>query len=170
MQLRLCGPDLFIAGEGYFRIVCPPLLMRWLPLHCACERLRWRSERILTTRGWSRGKHGETYVGIDVANLKNAIAIAEVGGEGKVRFFDEVDAMSTSMRGSLKRFPADLIACFSANRLARLAMVYRLVRSLGNNGLSLHLRTSPRRPRAFILCALWHLQSFMRRAHRLAQE
>jgi len=34
----------------------------------------------------------EAFVGIDVAKLKNAIAIAEAGREGEVRFFGEVDA------------------------------------------------------------------------------
>lgn len=40
----------------------------------------------------------EAFVGIDVAKLKNAIAIAEAGREGEVRFLGEVDASSTSMR------------------------------------------------------------------------
>lgn len=32
----------------------------------------------------------EAFVGIDVANLKNAVAIADVGREREVRFFGEV--------------------------------------------------------------------------------
>lgn len=45
----------------------------------------------------------EAFVGIDVAKLKNAIAIAEVGREGEVRFFGEVDASATSMRRVIGR-------------------------------------------------------------------
>lgn len=39
----------------------------------------------------------EAFVGIDVAKLKNAIAIAEAGREKEVRFFGELDASATSM-------------------------------------------------------------------------
>ena len=40
----------------------------------------------------------EAFVGIDVAKLKNALAIADVGREGEVRFFGEVDASVVSLR------------------------------------------------------------------------
>ena len=40
----------------------------------------------------------EAFIGIDVAKLRNAIAIADSGREGEVRFFGEVDASVTSMR------------------------------------------------------------------------
>ena len=40
----------------------------------------------------------EAFVGIDVAKLRNAIAIADSSREGEVRFFGEVDASVTSMR------------------------------------------------------------------------
>lgn len=35
----------------------------------------------------------EAFIGIDVAKLKNAIAVAESGREGEVRFWGEVDAL-----------------------------------------------------------------------------
>lgn len=40
----------------------------------------------------------EAFVGIDVAKLRNAIAIADAGREGEVRFFGEVNASDESMR------------------------------------------------------------------------
>ncbi len=56
----------------------------------------------------------EAFVGIDVAKLRNAIAIADAGREGEVRFFGEVDAMDAmdamdaSMRRIIQRIAAKL--------------------------------------------------------------
>jgi len=47
--------------------------------------------------------HREAFVGIDVAKLRNAIAIADAGREGEVRFFGEVDASGASMRRVIQR-------------------------------------------------------------------
>jgi hypothetical protein len=40
----------------------------------------------------------EAFVGIDVAKLRNAVALADAGRDGEVRFFGEVDASPESMR------------------------------------------------------------------------
>ena len=40
----------------------------------------------------------EAFVGIDVAKLRNAVAIADAGRDGEVRFYGEVDASPDSMR------------------------------------------------------------------------
>ena len=40
----------------------------------------------------------EAFIGIDVAKLRNAIAIADAGRDGEVRFFGEVDASNSGMR------------------------------------------------------------------------
>lgn len=74
----------------------------------------------------------EAFVGIDVAKLRNAVAIADAGREGEVRFFGEVDASATNMRRVLERI---------ANRIDRVHFcyeagptgygLYRLIRSLG---------------------------------------
>ena len=45
----------------------------------------------------------EAYVGIDAAKLRNAIAIAEAGRDGEVRYLDEVDASLSSMRRVVAR-------------------------------------------------------------------
>lgn len=58
------------------------------------------AEPILITGGRAvadnRGR--EAFVGIDVAKLRNAVAIADAGRNGEVRFFGEVDASAASMR------------------------------------------------------------------------
>ena len=40
----------------------------------------------------------EAFIGIDVAKLRNAGAIADPGRDGEVRFYGEVDASPDSMR------------------------------------------------------------------------
>ncbi|MBV2149753.1 hypothetical protein KRZ98_15955 [Sphingobium sp. AS12] len=40
----------------------------------------------------------EVFIGIDVAKARNAIAIADGGRDGEVRFFGEVDASLDAMR------------------------------------------------------------------------
>lgn len=41
----------------------------------------------------------EVFVGIDVAKLKNAIAVAESDREGEIRIWGEVDAPDTGCTG-----------------------------------------------------------------------
>lgn len=43
------------------------------------------------------GESSEVFVGIDVAKRRNAIAIAETGRDGEVRYLGEVDASPDSM-------------------------------------------------------------------------
>ncbi len=45
----------------------------------------------------------EAFIGIDSAKTRNAIALAEGGRNGEVRFFGEVDASADSMRRIAKR-------------------------------------------------------------------
>ena len=37
------------------------------------------------------GHHSEAFIGIDTAKLRNAVAIAEAGRRGEVRYLGEVD-------------------------------------------------------------------------------
>lgn len=75
----------------------------------------------------------EAFVGIDVAKLRNAIAIADAGREGEVRFFGEVDASDTSMRRVVQRIAAKfhrVYFCYEAGPTGY--GLYRLIRSLGH--------------------------------------
>ena len=47
--------------------------------------------------------HSEVFVGIDVAKTRNAIAIADGGRGGEVRFLGEVDAAPEGMRRFVER-------------------------------------------------------------------
>ncbi len=59
----------------------------------------------------------KAFIGIDVAKLRNAIAIADAGRDGEVRFFGEVDASGSSMRHVVQRIAA--IERISATRQDR---------------------------------------------------
>ncbi len=43
-------------------------------------------------------QHTEVFVGLDVAKLHHAVAIAESGRDGEVRFFGEINSDAESMR------------------------------------------------------------------------
>jgi transposase len=79
------------------------------------------------------GDHSEAFVGIDTAKLRNAVAIAESGRRGEVRYLGEIDASEAATR--------KLVAKLAA-RHGRLTFAYeagptgyglcRLVESLGH--------------------------------------
>jgi transposase len=48
----------------------------------------------------------EAYVGIDVAKLRNAVAIAESGRDGEIRYLGEFDASPESMKRLVRRLAA----------------------------------------------------------------
>ncbi|TIT19323.1 MAG: IS110 family transposase, partial [Mesorhizobium sp.] len=89
----------------------------------------------------------EAFVGIDVAKLKNAFAIAEAGREGEVRFFGEVDASVTSMRRVIGRIASrfDYVHfCIEAGPTGY--GLYRLIRSLGHECTVVAPSLIPRKP------------------------
>ncbi len=92
-------------------------------------------------------KYREAFVGIDVAKMRNAIAIAEAGREGEVRFFGEIDATPANMRRFIDRFAAKydrLHFCYEAGPTGY--GLYRLVRSLGHNCTVVAPSLIPRKP------------------------
>ena len=89
----------------------------------------------------------EAFVGIDVAKLRNAIAIADAGREGEVRFFGEVDASDTSMRRVIQRIKAkfdQVHFCYEAGPTGY--GLYRLIRSLGHECIVVAPSLIPRKP------------------------
>lgn len=82
-----------------------------------------------------------------MAKLRNAVAIADAGREGEVRFFGEVDASATNMRRVIGRI---------ASRFGRVHFcyetgptgygLYRLIRSLGHRCTVVAPSLIPRKP------------------------
>lgn len=93
-------------------------------------------------------KDGDTraFVGIDVAKMRNAIAVAEGGREGEVRYIGEVDACDESMRRVVKQIIAkndDVVFCYEAGPTGY--GLHRLITSLGFNCMVV-APSIPRRP------------------------
>ena len=61
------------------------------------------AEPIFITGGRVMDQHIDVFVWIDVAKSRNAIAIADNGRGGEVRYFGEVDAAPDTMRRVVKR-------------------------------------------------------------------
>ena len=61
----------------------------------------------------------EAFIGIDVAKLRNAVAIADAGRDGEVRFFGEVDASPEGMRRLAARLAAKYDRLTSVTRPGR---------------------------------------------------
>lgn len=75
----------------------------------------------------------EASVGIDVAKLKNAIAVAESGRDGEIRYFGEVAASDVSMRRVVQRIAAKFDRvhfCYEAGPTGY--GLHRLIKSLGH--------------------------------------
>lgn len=93
----------------------------------------------------NRGR--EAFVGIDVAKLKNAFAIADAGRNGEVRFFGEVDASAASMRRVIQRVARKFDRvhfCYEAGPTGY--GLYRLICSLGHECTVVAPSLIPRRP------------------------
>ncbi len=82
------------------------------------------------------GHHNEAFVGIDTSKLRNAVAVAEAGRRGEVRYLGEID---TSAAGT-RKLVASLIAryrkltfCYEAGPTGY--VLQRLIESLGHTCL-----------------------------------
>lgn len=70
------------------------------------QGLLGRAKPILIAGGRAVGHSTEVFVGIDVAKVRNAVAIADGERGGEVRYLGEVDACEESMRRLVKRIAA----------------------------------------------------------------
>ena len=81
-------------------------MTRWLALHCVSEGCSGRPSRSSPQEEEPWGILPIFFVGIDVAKVSNAIAIADGARGGEVRFLGEVDASEEGMRRVVKRIAA----------------------------------------------------------------
>lgn len=89
----------------------------------------------------------EAYVGIDVAKLKNAVAIAEDGRDGEVRYLGEFEASATSMVRLVKRTASQydrVHFCYEAGPTGY--GLYRLINELGHRCTVVAPSLIPRKP------------------------
>ena len=79
------------------------------------------------------GHDSEVFVGIDTSKLKNAVAIAEAGRSGEVRYLGEFDTTEAATRkwiGKLAAKYAKLTFCYEAGPTGY--QLDRLIRGLGH--------------------------------------
>ena len=65
------------------------------------------------------GKHSEVFVAFDVAKKKHAVAIAEGGRAGEVRFLGDVENSPLPIERTIKRLADDTSGSMSALKLGR---------------------------------------------------
>lgn len=93
------------------------------------------------------GRSTEAFVGIDVAKLRNAIAIADGERGGEIRFLGEVDASGPSMRRLVQRIAArhePVQFCYEAGPTGY--GLHRLITSLGHACTVVAPSLVPRKP------------------------
>src|ERR1700752_1686377 len=80
------------------------------------------------------GHHTEAFVGIDTSKSSNAIAIADSGRGGEVRYLGEFPATEAAIRKLVAQLATKcdhLTFCYEAGPTG----LYRLLKSLGHDGL-----------------------------------
>jgi transposase len=88
----------------------------------------------------------EVFVGIDVAKLRNAVAIAEAGRDGEIRYMGEFDASPESMMRLIRKLAAKhgkLHVCYEAGPTGY--GLYRQILALGHECIVVAPSLIPRR-------------------------
>src|ERR1700719_3673792 len=93
------------------------------------------------------GHHSEAFIGIDTSKLRNAVAIAEGGRDGEVRYLGEIDATEAATRKLVSKLAAKydkLTFCYEAGPTGY--GLYRLIKSLGHECIVVAPSLIPKRP------------------------
>jgi transposase len=106
-----------------------------------------RAEPILIAGGRTMADYSEVFIGIDVAKVRNAVAIADGKRGGEVRFVGEVDASEEGMRRVVKRIAAQhslVHFCYETGPTGY--GLHRLMTSLGHSCIVVAPSLIPRNP------------------------
>ena len=79
-------------------------------------------------------QHSRAFVGIDTSKLRNAVAVAEDGRDGDVRYLGEIDTTEAATRKLVAKLAAkyrQLTFCYEAGPTGY--GLYRLIRKLGHD-------------------------------------
>jgi len=93
------------------------------------------------------GHHTEAFVGIDTSKLRNAVAIAEGGRGGEVRFLGEFPATEAGIRKLVAKLASKyrrLTFCYEAGPTGY--WLYRLIKSLGHECVVVAPSLIPKKP------------------------
>ena len=92
-------------------------------------------------------QHSRAFVGIDTSKLRNAVAVAEEGRGGEVRYLGEIDTTEAATRklvGKLAAKYRQLTFCYEAGPTGY--GLYRLIRKLGHDCIVAAPSLIPKRP------------------------
>jgi hypothetical protein len=64
-------------------------------------------------------KHSEAFIGFDAAKKKHAVAIADVGREGEIRYLGEIDSSPAAVERVMASWRAATRSCGSATKPVR---------------------------------------------------
>src|SRR5271163_3123816 len=93
------------------------------------------------------GEDSEVFVGIDTSKLRHAVAIAQGGRGGEVRFLGEIEATDATVRKLVRRLAAKhskLFFCYEAGPTGY--GLYRLIKELGCDCVVVAPSMTPRKP------------------------
>ncbi len=93
------------------------------------------------------GHHSEAFIGIDTSKLRNAVAIAQAGRAGEIRYLGEIDATDAATRkliGKLAGQYSKLTFCYEAGPTGY--GLYRLITSLGHECVVIAPSLIPAKP------------------------
>ena len=93
------------------------------------------------------GDYSEVFVGMDTSKLRNAIAVAEGGRSGEVRFLGEIEANDAAMTRFVRKLAAKrgkLIFCYEAGPTGY--GLCRLIKQLGHDCIVVAPSLIPRKP------------------------
>src|SRR5712675_3546820 len=91
--------------------------------------------------------NSEAFIGIDTSKLKNAIAIAEGGRDGEVRYLGEIETTDAATRKLVKKLATKyrkVTFCYEAGPTGY--GLYRLIKSLGHECIAVAPSLIPKRP------------------------
>src|SRR5919202_2562681 len=116
-------------------------------MHVVNPRVARADGPILNAWGRAMAEVSAVFVGIDAAKMKHAVAIAEPGRNGEVRYFGDVDASPEAVRKLLARLAAKhgrLHVCYEAGPTGY--GLYRQVVALGHACTVVAPSLVPRKP------------------------
>jgi hypothetical protein len=64
-------------------------------------------------------QYSEAFIGLDTAKKKHAVAIADVGREGEIRYLGEVDSSPAAVERMIRKLAAATRSCISATKQVR---------------------------------------------------
>jgi len=91
--------------------------------------------------------HSEAFVALDTAKLRNAVAIADAGRNGEIRYLGEIDNTETATRKLVVQLAgkyARLTFCYEAGPTGY--GLYRLIKSLGHDCMVVAPSLIPSKP------------------------